>query len=675
MIDIKANNISFSYKSKGVNVPVLRGLSLEVKKGEMVAIKGPSGSGKSTLLYVLGGLLKQDAGTVEIQGTRIDRLTPLKLAKLRNDNLGFVFQQYHLLPRSTVLDNVLLPYNYPSECSSKKFDQHKKADELLKYLGLEDHYHHRPNQLSGGQQQRVAIGRALATGAEIILADEPTGNLDSKTTEQILDLFDNLNREGRTIVMITHEEQVANRCSRVLHFQDGQIIKEESRSQASEEQIEKSSSSEGPDSTRKKITLPKQMLKLLPLAFTNLLYHKARSLLTMLGIIVGVAAVCATVTLGNFTKEKIIDSYTTMGVNTMRFRGYPNWAYKATDQNPLSFQHFNWNKDILPLRGIFPMIKRISPVLRHWDATVTFGGRSLEKEGTLYGINEEGLELLGTEFVAGKTFNQFQVDQRTPVCVIGFEIAKKLFLTESPIGSVIHIILRDSSFACTVLGVLKHKPSNREWIENDKHVYIPHTYFSSVAEHQWARQIHQVAIELTQGSDLVKVGNGIKALFKSKYGTSGRFWIGHDQVMLTQMKKFLNLFTILLICIALISLIVGGIGITNMMLVSVSERYREIGIRKVVGATSRSIRFQFLLESLLLCTLAGIIGILSGVITYQAAIYAASVLIKKLEFEFILNWGAILLSIIAIFIVGIASGLVPAIKAEKLQVIEALRSD
>lgn len=206
-------------------------------------------------------------------------------------------------------------------------------------------------------------------------------------------------------------------------------------------------------------------------------------------------------------------------------------------------------------------------------------------------------------------------------------------------------------------------------------MYLPFTFFQSISGDWWASQIREVLIQVEADGDIEKTGKGIKAFFSQKYGPSGRFRVDSDSILLAQMKRFLGLFTILLASIAFITLTVGGIGITNMMLVSVSERFREIGLRKAIGATDSSIRLQFLTESMVLCFAAGVIGLIFGFLGYHGAIIAAAQFVKKMSFEWTVDGLAFFVSIISIFGVGILSGLFPALKAEKLQVIEALRSE
>lgn len=664
MIEIK--NLSFSYRTLEIEVPIFKNFNLSVSKGEFIAIKGPSGSGKSTLLYLMAGLLKFQSGHVEIGGCKISEMSDLQLAVLRNSYFGFIFQQFYLMPKLTVLENVLLPTIYPVE-SNKLIDRKDSAVKLLEELGLGDRILHRPNQLSGGQQQRVAISRALINDAEIILADEPTGNLDSKSTKQIVKALKDLHLKGKTIILITHEDEVAAAASTIYYLKDGKLEGNTSHNNFPLSEI------------KFNLEIPKFSIfsyaKLFAIGIKNAFRNKVRSILTMLGIMVGVAAVCSLITLGTFTKKTILSSYSELGVNTLIFRGYPNWDLQAKDNVKVMYRFFDWDKEIIPLKKIFPEILFLSPSMSTWRTSASYGGKIISEDPTLVGVSQEGLKILGRNFLIGKGIHFAHVEQKNAVCVIGFEIAKRLFSNVSPIGKILHVTLDSSSFACQIIGVLESVTSNKDWSKPDFQIFVPFTFFQAVSEHWWTTQLKEISIQLKEGSDVEVVGKGIKNFFEIKYGKSGKFMVDSDSVLVAQMKKFLSLFTILLGAIAAVTLFVGGIGITNMMLVSVSERYREIGIRKSVGATRLSLRYQFLFESLILCLIAGLIGILVGVIAYQSAIYAGSIVIQKFNYEWVLDPIAIFFSLISILTVGIVSGLAPALKAEKLEVIDALRSD
>jgi macrolide transport system ATP-binding/permease protein len=678
MFEIK--DLCFSYRLDTREVQVLKDLNLKVAAGEFVGIQGPSGSGKSTLFYILGFLLKPTSGQVLFDGQDITRLSEDELTVARNRRIGFVFQQFHLLARTSAIENILLPTRYPSELVTPLPEHREKAVATAKQLGLGAHLSHFPNQLSGGQQQRVAIARALMNDIDLILADEPTGNLDSHNAAQILDLLTELNRQGKTIILITHDPEVAKRCSKVYHLRDGVFTRiEENFAPATPgigHRLGPSQATALPG--RASVSMYRRIARsVLPLVIENLLRNKAKSILTMLGVVIGVAAVLAMVTLGQFTKRRILETYETLGVNKLQIRGYPNWNLKATDNVSVSFKAFDWQNDFGTLQRIFPEIRFASPVLDTWRCNATAGGLVVgDNKITVFGVTPEYPAITNRTLLAGRNISPFHVESRSPVCVVGFEIAQRLFARTQPLGQVISV--NDGSrisFPCQIIGVLSSTTSNSDWSPPNLHIFVPYTYFQTVAGDWWSGQLHEAALQVASNSDVEAAGKKIKSYFEQKYGRSAQFWVDSDSTLIAQMKRFLNLFSVLLTAIALLSLAVGGIGINNMMLVSVTERLKEFGIRKALGATHRSIRTQVLMESVALCAIAGLIGALLGFGAYELLIFGATRFVPNLKFEWIFEPVALVLSVTSILAVGIASGLVPALRAEKLQVIEALRSE
>lgn len=221
---IKITNLNKTYHIGEIAYPALININLAVKPGEMVAIMGPSGSGKSTAMHILGILDSADSGTYELNGTEIKRYSNDRLAEIRNKEIGFVFQAFNLLPRATLAKNVEMPLIYRGIPQAERM---RMVDVALQKVGLQDKFDNMPNQISGGQMQRAAIARAIAGSPAIILADEPTGNLDSKTAMEIIRIFQQMNNEGKTIIMITHEQDIAECCKRIITLRDGEIVKDE----------------------------------------------------------------------------------------------------------------------------------------------------------------------------------------------------------------------------------------------------------------------------------------------------------------------------------------------------------------------------------------------------------------------------------------------------------------
>lgn len=675
---IELKGISLHYELQGHELSVLKGVDLIIKKGEMVAILGPSGSGKSTLLYILGCLLKPSSGEYILDGASTGSYSEAELADLRAKKIGFVFQQFHLLPRANIIENLLLSgrYFYREQGIPEEF--RAKALGLLKRVGLSEHLSHKPNELSGGQQQRVAIARALMNDPELILADEPTGNLDSKSASQILDLLRDIQMTGRSVIIITHDQDVAKRCDRIIKVHDGSILSSVTAARSAEGRCDKNSlrpptqaARIEPDSRHgAKIQWREDLLA----AWQNLLRNKSRSLLTMLGVMIGVAAVLVTLTLGSYTEKKILQSYESLGVNRLVVRAYPRWNMAAKDLKGAKFEGINQQSDLVPLRKIFPEIELVSPVVQDWIKSVEFAGKSYD-QAKLLGANEEYFSITNRRFVLGHAFSRYHVTNRSRVCVIGYDVATRLFASGSPLGQILQINGdNETQYSCQVIGVLASQTSNNEWFNPNQQILLPDTFLSLMAN-KWNSKPFELNLRIKSGASLEDLALKIKQFFFLKYGRSAQVRVDSDGLLVAQMRHFLTLFTMLLTGVALISLGVGGIGIANMMLVSVAERFKEIGLRKALGARDIDIRRQFLVESTLLCAVAGIVGLISGFVGYHLILYLASRLFKQITFEWIYNYYAMALSLICIFAVGLLSGLVPALRAEKLQVVEALRSE
>jgi macrolide transport system ATP-binding/permease protein len=664
MAVLSVSNLCFSYTVGGPLT--LDHLSLRVERGEMVAIRGKSGSGKSTLFHIIGCLLNADSGHYQLDSVEVSGLSRDQLSVIRNKKIGFVFQQFHLLPKSTVLENILLSVCYRADVSRKVAVQ--KATALAKKLGIEEKLERFPNQLSGGEQQRVVIARALLTDPEIILADEPTGNLDEANAAIIMDLLKELNGQGKTIILITHDEDIAQRCSRELYLSQGKIISQTETNPLI-------SPAKNPAAIIP-TSLKQQIRTTFPTALANLRANKIRAVLTMLGVTVGIASLFAMLTFGQFAKKKILEGYQELGANSMQLRGRPNWAMTATDSIKVIFRSFDFQKDLVPLRRIFPAVKLISPILNDWGNSLTFGGKSINNESVAMGVGAEYFKIANMRLLAGKVFSPYHVENRSSVCVIGSEVAERLFQNQDPLRKVLFLAQpQGTSYPCQIIGVLKSRKSGAEGgFKPNLMVYVPYTYFTSVNTY-WTTDIRNIAMELSPTADVERVGNAIRRSFEQKYGATGRFSVDSEEILIAQMKRFINLFTLLLTVTAVVTLTVGGVGIHNMMLVSITERLKEIGLRKAVGASDQSIRTQFLTEALILSAVAGLVGVGVGFGAYQAAIYLSTKLIPNFQYQWIFNPVAFLLSVCSIVVVGLVSGIIPALKAERLDVIEALKSE
>jgi macrolide transport system ATP-binding/permease protein len=666
---VEARNLRFSYRP---GEEVLKGISFKIGAGEFVAVTGPSGSGKSTLFYLIGCLLDRFQGEVLFRGQATRTLSQNEKSWLRNREIGFVFQQFYLLPRATVLDNILLPTFFPFDDSHPTTEDRARAAEIAEKLGITELLDRNPQELSGGQQQRVAIARALLRRAQLILADEPTGNLDSKSSQSVMALLKQLHAEGHTVVIVTHSPEIASQCSRVIRVRDGVLEADESSGSRSMHKVAPFARVGG----RFGGLGLGSFLKALPVAWSNIKRSRAKSALTMLGVSLGVAAVLSTMSLGSYAKDKILEGYEALGVNTLRFMGYRNWARSSQEYSPTVFRSFEWDRDVLPLMTVFSEVQAVSPLFSSWNPTVSFGGLSFSENTASMGVNEQYFAITGQRIAQGRALSVFDIDTGSAVCVIGAEIKKRLFANIDAIGRTISVGQESvSSMPCKIVGVLERQPSSQDWMQPDAQVLMPFTYFSKAATMPHERELTQLLMKIEPGYDPADIGAGIEGYFITRYGSSGRFNAASDAKLVSQMKLFLNVFSGLLSAVAVIALIVGGVGINNMMLANLSERLKELGLRKALGATPRQLRFLMLGESILLCTAAGVLGLVAGFAAYQGLVFAATKFIPQLQYEWIFEPMAFLLSFVAIFVTGLLSGIVPSMKAERLDVMESLRQD
>lgn len=669
----EVKELKFAYRK---DEPVLRGVSFSLAEGDFAAVTGPSGSGKSTLFYLLGALVSRFEGEIFFRGKAHRDVSESDKAAFRNHEIGFVFQQFYLLRRATVLENVLLPTYYPYDTSRPTDADRRRALDLLSRLGLSELSARMPHELSGGQQQRVAIARALIRDPSVILADEPTGNLDSRSAAMVMDTLNALHAEGKTVIIITHSDEIAGRCRRILRFKDGRIESDVRHSPAPE--------AGGGGRPRPAVKPSIGRIPLLPYfralrpAWENIARTKTKAALTMLGVILGIAAVLTTMSLGTYAKQKILASYEALGVNNANITGYQNWRRSSREFSPSVFRAFSWERDVVPMMQIFGEIEMASPVITSWAPTFNHGGLSLTEDNTAaLGVNERYYWITNQHLAEGRSFTGLDVDNANPVCVIGAKVKANLFPRTPPISSTITIVdsNQGGEIPCRVIGVLRPTPSQSEGISPDAQIYLPYSYLERALTTPWQREIREIRVKIHAGFDPDDVGKQIEGYLKSRYGNSGRFQANSNARVIEQMKLFLNVFSALLTAVAMIALLVGGVGINNMMLVNLSERLQELGLRKALGATPNQIRALVLTESVLLCGLGGIIGIISGFLGYQGLIYAATRLLPNMTYEWVIEPLAVISAFAAIVVTGILSGFVPAMRAEKLEVIEALRQD
>ena len=635
-------------------VQALRGVSVTIEQGEFVAIMGPSGSGKSSLLQILGLLDTPDKGNYLLLGHNINTMTEDEQAGLRNTVAGFVFQQFHLLKRMNIVDNVRLPHIY----SGIKGDFRKEAIERLTLVGLEHRIDHTPNQLSGGEQQRVAIARALIRDPMILFADEPTGNLDTKNSAEIMKILKGLHEVGKTIIMVTHENEIAAYAGRVITMRDGVIVSDERKSG-----MVPSATVVGELNfdalVAKKVSLwqDRRFTGFIFQALQAILANKLRSFLSVLGIFVGVASVIAMMALGEGAKAAMQEQLKSMGSNMLSIRG-GSAKIRGAAQGAGAVARFTFT-DVEDIAALRTLVKNATGVV-NGGGRIVYGNKnwstSLTGAGFDYGTMRASVPLVG------RWFTQEEIQTRAKVAIVGVTVIKELFGNSNPLGKTIKI----NRINFTVIGIAPAKGFSGPQDEDDV-VIIPVT--TAMYRVLGKDYLSGIFVEVTSPTMIEKAKITISELIRKRHrlkdddDTFNIRDMTEIQQMLSSTTKTMSL---LLGSIAAISLIVGGIGIMNIMLVSVTERTREIGLRKAIGARKNDIMLQFLVESVGMTISGGFIGILAGIGI-------------SLILSFFAGW-AVKTSLISVVLstafsaaIGIFFGLWPARKAAGLKPVEALR--
>jgi len=651
MIEVK--NISKTYKTGKIGVRALRNVSLKIASGEFVAIIGPSGSGKSTLLHILGFLDRPDSGSYYLGKKEISKLTDDELAILRNRLAGFVFQQFHLLPRITALENAQLPLIYAGKRQLKD-----KAHDLIKEVGLAHREAHRSNELSGGEQQRVAIARSLVNDPLIILADEPTGNLDTKSEEEIVSILKRLNEKGKTVIMVTHEKEIAQNAKRIISMRDGEIISDEKIGAESEtSSIPKDISPNDALSQSHLAQGRAEFIDHLRQGLYAIKSHKMRSFLSMLGILIGVAAVIAMLALGEGAKESISQRLASLGSNLLMVRPGSHRFHGVSLESGAVTRFTIQDTDAI---AKLPQVKNVSPLVRG-RAQIVYGNKNwnTQVEGT--GANYAAMR--ASVPAVGRFFTEEELRVRQKVVLLGTTVARELFGDINPTGARIKI----NRINFQVIGVLPEKGA-AGWRDQDDVAVIPVT---TVMYRLLGKEyLDSIDVEVREANLMEKAQKSISELIIKRHRLSkdneDAFQIRNMAEIQETIESTARTMTSLLGSIAAISLLVGGIGIMNIMLVSVTERTREIGLRKAVGARRMDIMTQFLIESIVLTFLGGIAGIVFGWCIAWLLAYFAGWATKVSTLSIVL---ATTFSIG----VGIGFGLWPARQAAKLDPIEALR--
>ena len=668
---IELHNVARHYQLGEIDVPALDGVSLAIEAGEFVAIMGQSGSGKSTLMNVLGCLDNPTSGSFHINGQDASTLGPDELAALRRERFGFIFQRYHLLPHLDARGNAALPAVYSGVGKGARSE---RARALLERLGLGERLHHRPNELSGGQQQRVSIARALMNGGQIILADEPTGALDSASGAEMLRLLRELNDRGHTIILVTHDAAVAAHARRVIELKDGKVVADNGTPAGHTPPTELPSDAPPVHEGGRLRRLQVQWREAVSTALLALKGNRLRTALSMLGISIGIASVVSIVALTTAARASIeTDLSSLISGRIPVWRGNPSLPPGAVPQ-PFRPHEIDSLRALNGVKGV--------TINRQMQLTARHQSRDAMLEAV--GGDANTLKARKLKLAEGRYFSAMDFESRAQVAVIDEKARDALFKKgESPIGRLVFVNPMGGAPAeatppvpgapatppptaalpFTVIGVAVADGgafSFGSWLGQ---LYLPQTTFSRKLDARADVDNFDVLLDLTVPPQQVReqIIHRLKALHgREDFGT----WNGEEEFR--KFQGVTSAMAALFAGVAAISLLVGGVGVMNIMLVSVSERTREIGIRMAIGARQGDVRLQFLIEAVVLCCLGGLVGVGLSWLAAQA-VNAAQ---QHLHVE--VSWAALGVAFAVSSGVGLIFGTLPARRAAALSPVDAL---
>ncbi|MFS1954759.1 MacB family efflux pump subunit [Vibrio cyclitrophicus] len=675
---LEISGLSRRFPAGDDQLTVLNNVNLAIRRGEMIAIMGASGSGKSTLMNILGCLDTPSEGTYLVNGRDTSVMNPDQLAELRRDYFGFIFQRYHLLDDLTAIGNVEIPALYSAE---NKASRQARAEQLLKRLGLADRMDHKPSQLSGGQQQRVSVARALINGGTVILADEPTGALDSHSGKEMMDLLRELHQQGHTIVLVTHDPKIAASAERVIEISDGEIVSD-IRSDASNDSAstecsttahsavasskvvsstvassvtdDSSTRIEEKQSTNKPISKPFSaqwfsVVEAFKMSLSAMGSHRLRTFLTMLGIIIGIASVVSVVAIGNGSQAQVLSRMASMGTNTIEIKpGSGLGDRRAGRVRTLTASDANALTNLSFVDSVTPTV-RVNVAVRYGNEAVT---------AEVQGVGPDYFRVRGFDVAQGQLFDDGSIDALEQVAVIDNNTLNDLFPDGEALGKVIFL----GRLPVRIIAVTEAREmafGNSDALN----VWLPYSTVNSRIYSQ--NYVNDITVRVSDEVSSTAAEQAIINLIKMRHGVEDFFTVNTDTVR-ENIEQTSSTMTLLISAIAFISLVVGGIGVMNIMLVSVTERTREIGIRMAVGARQADILRQFLIEAVLVCLCGGALGI--------GLAYAVGLIVSSTSsgLGMIYSTNSIIAAFICSTLIGVLFGFLPARNAARLNPVDAL---
>ena len=622
---------------------VLHDIDLKINKGEVVVIIGPSGSGKSTLLRCINKLEEITSGELIVDGLKVN--DPKVDERLIRQEAGMVFQQFYLFPHLTALENVM--FGPLRVRGAKKEAAEKLAKDLLEKVGLAERAHHYPSELSGGQQQRVSIARALMNGGEVILADEPTGALDSRSGEEVMAILHQLKAQGHTVIIVTHDPQVAAQAERIIELRDGEIVRNPPPLSLEKGGVLRAEDRAEPSIWRQ---FSGGFREALVMAWRAMAANKMRTLLTMLGIIIGIASVVSIVVVGDAAKQLVLADIRAIGTNTIDV--YPGKDFG--DDDPRYQQALKYD-DLLAIQKQ-PWVSSATPAV---SKSLRLRANNIDVAASAEGVGAQYFNVYGMTFSEGNTFNELQLNSRAQVVVLDSNARRQLFPHKAKVvGEVILV----GNMPATIVGVADEKQS---MFGSSKilRVWLPYsTMAGRVMGQSW---LNSITVRVQEGYDSAAAEQQLVRLLELRHGKKDVFTWNMDSILKTA-ERTTHTLQLFLTLVAVIALVVGGIGVMNIMLVSVTERTREIGIRMAVGARARDVLQQFLIEAVLVCLVGGAIGV------------SLSLMIAFILQLFLPGWEigfsplALLTAFLCSTLTGVLFGWLPARNAARLDPVDAL---